>query len=432
MKNELWQYYAEPSVFRVGVRTRITVTALDSRYAFSDDGAYTVRFMPLTRNTIRFDTEAVTVKAEASDGKLTCYYTFDREEEYFLRVFSGDTRICQLSVYALEGDLYAMRPLKGDTHVHSCRSDGKETPAVVAASYREAGFDFMALTDHHRYEPSLEAIDAYRDIPLGMTQMTGEEVHSPDTYLHIVHLGGDYSVNEIFRSDKDAFLRDVAYIDRTAKIPLTDEKDRFVYASALWCAGQIKRAGGLSIFPHPFWIWDVYNVPDAVSEALFMNDVFDAFELIGGQSAHENNLQTQYYYHIRELYREKRGKRLTIPVLGASDSHGTINSGWFNRKYSIVFAASRKKEDIMDAIRAGRSAAVERYEDSGNFGVYGELRYMRYARFLCENYFPRTQRLCMIEGQLMREYLLGAEGAADLLAARAHTVDRFADRYFGR
>jgi predicted metal-dependent phosphoesterase TrpH len=59
-------------------------------------------------------------------------------------------------------------PLRGDFHVHSRHSDGKEEPAVVCANYRRDGFDFLAITDHRRYFPSLRAIEAYKNIPTGL------------------------------------------------------------------------------------------------------------------------------------------------------------------------------------------------------------------------------------------------------------------------
>ena len=435
MKNELYHYLALPSVYRVGTPTEITIRPLESRYAFSESDVPSVLVLPLSSRHEMLDRkDALTVHPEVRDGALCFTYTFPVEDEYIFQMFKGETRVDQLCVYALEDDLYALRPLKGDTHVHSCRSDGVETPAVVAANYRAAGFDFMALTDHRKFDPSVEAIEAYRGIRLGMTQMHGEEVHSPDTYLHIVHFGGDYSVNQIFNDDKEKFLREVAEIDREQgdAIPFTDERGRFVYASALWCAREIRRAGGIAIFPHPFWIWTVYNVPTEMSRQLLLNDVFDAFELIGGQSAHENNLQTQFYYEMREEYREKNGKRLSIPVLGASDSHGTVNRGWFNRKYSVVFAKTRSPEDILDAIRAGKSAAVEVFEDSQNYNVHGPYRLSSYAHFLCENYFPRMQKLCAVDGALMLEYAEGSAEAGQLLDCRYDVTDGFYRRYFGR
>lgn len=37
---------------------------------------------------------------------------------------------------------------KGNTHAHTTRSDGRRDPKEVISFYREAGYDFLALTDH--------------------------------------------------------------------------------------------------------------------------------------------------------------------------------------------------------------------------------------------------------------------------------------------
>jgi hypothetical protein len=37
---------------------------------------------------------------------------------------------------------------RGNLHCHSDRSDGMWAPERVAAAYREAGYDFIALSDH--------------------------------------------------------------------------------------------------------------------------------------------------------------------------------------------------------------------------------------------------------------------------------------------
>ena len=39
---------------------------------------------------------------------------------------------------------------RGNTHCHTTRSDGRRSPEEVIALYREAGYDFLALTDHRR------------------------------------------------------------------------------------------------------------------------------------------------------------------------------------------------------------------------------------------------------------------------------------------
>jgi len=37
---------------------------------------------------------------------------------------------------------------RGNLHTHTTNSDGDSPPDVVAAWYRDAGYDFLALTDH--------------------------------------------------------------------------------------------------------------------------------------------------------------------------------------------------------------------------------------------------------------------------------------------
>ena len=58
------------------------------------------------------------------------------------------------------------------------------------------------ISDHERYYPSLRAIECYRDAPIEMTIVPGEEVHMPPVRgkrnaVHIVNFGGEFSVNAL-------------------------------------------------------------------------------------------------------------------------------------------------------------------------------------------------------------------------------------------
>jgi hypothetical protein len=123
-------------------------------------------------------------------GEFQVRYTFMCEQEYVLHVefLSSDTegeskavQVGEFRIYALEDDLFTRRPYKGDLHIHSRRSDGQESPAYVAGACRRIGLDFMAVTDHRRYEPSLEAMEAYQDVDTDLRIYPGEEVHRPTT-----------------------------------------------------------------------------------------------------------------------------------------------------------------------------------------------------------------------------------------------------------
>ena len=84
------------------------------------------------------------------DGIYTFEFTPMTEQRYTFRILEDGNHGGYGSLYALEDDLFALTAYKGDTHLHSCRSDGVGTPFEVACAYRRAGFDFICLTDHHR------------------------------------------------------------------------------------------------------------------------------------------------------------------------------------------------------------------------------------------------------------------------------------------
>jgi predicted metal-dependent phosphoesterase TrpH len=81
------------------------------------------------------------------------------------------------SVYSVNDDLLSRVPYKGDMHIHTYYSDGIESPAYVASSCRKIGLDFVAITDHGKYFPSIEAIDTFKDLDLDFKIFPGEEVH---------------------------------------------------------------------------------------------------------------------------------------------------------------------------------------------------------------------------------------------------------------
>ena len=94
---------------------------------------------------------------------------------------------------------------------------------------------------------------------------------------------------------------------------------------------QIKRGSDLSVLVHPHWINMAYNMRDSVTDYLFEHQVYDAFELLGGQSVRENNIQIAFY-------EEQLMKGRTIPVLGLSDSHGTEPPVCFRQCCTIVLS----------------------------------------------------------------------------------------------
>lgn len=82
---------------------------------------------------------------------------------------------------------------KGNIHTHSTLSDGLREPAAVCATYREAGYDFLALTDHFLPKYGFPLADTRPFRRPGFTTLLGAELHAPATALgemwHILAVG---------------------------------------------------------------------------------------------------------------------------------------------------------------------------------------------------------------------------------------------------
>ncbi len=70
---------------------------------------------------------------------------------------------------------------KGNLHGHSTLSDGALSPQEVCARYREAGYDFIALTDHFRHNYNYPLADTRPFREPGFTTLLGAELHAPAT-----------------------------------------------------------------------------------------------------------------------------------------------------------------------------------------------------------------------------------------------------------
>jgi hypothetical protein len=78
---------------------------------------------------------------------------------------------------------------RGNLHTHSTRSDGHRSPEEVCTFYREAGYDFLALTDHftEQYDFPLTDTRSYRTPEF--TTILGAELHTGHTQMgHLWHI----------------------------------------------------------------------------------------------------------------------------------------------------------------------------------------------------------------------------------------------------
>ena len=78
--------------------------------------------------------------------------------------------------------------MRADLHLHSLCSDGKYTPAAVAAKCKEAGLSLFSLTDHDSMEGVPEAVSAAKE--LGISCVPGWEVSAyEDVKVHVLGYG---------------------------------------------------------------------------------------------------------------------------------------------------------------------------------------------------------------------------------------------------
>ena len=401
-------YELAPRVLRVETPAALTLRA-EPGDALSDDQEYQVRVLPMEWKAGTAVAQKATLRARAREGVLHFTLRLPDEQEYVVELVSPDGKqtLASFRVYAAAADLFERRPYKGDVHQHSNRSDGKEEPVVVAAYNRKIGMDFMALTDHRQYAPSLETIRAFEGVPIDLRLYPGEEVHPPETFVHIVNFGGRASVNDRFKEpDYAARVKEIAAGLKEFPAGL----DPATYAACLWSFEEIRRVGGVSIFCHPYWVTgNQYNVPEALISRMFAEKPFDAYELIVGYWLHQtesNHLQAARYYHETAAGRH-------IPVVGVSDGHGTTR-GLHTWYYTLVLARSPEFADVREAILSEHSLAVERLPNMAP-RAFGPFRLVKYAAFLEREVMPAHDALCAIEGAAMLAHAEGDAAAAGRL-----------------
>lgn len=242
-----------PSVVPADVPSEMTIAPCERAFLLVDGEEYRITVISVNSDEPSYyEPSARTVLfARAQDGVLRFTFTFAGEQEHTILFEKGDVKLGEFTVFSLLSDLYPLRPMKGDLHTHSFRSDGKRDPSALAGHFREQGYDFFALTDHNRFYPGGEIDEVYSGVKTGIFRITGEEVHAPESVVHIVHIGGGTSVTEQYVNHPEQFESEIE--EYIKKVP-ADVPARYAprYAKAMWATDKIHEAGGLAIFPHPY------------------------------------------------------------------------------------------------------------------------------------------------------------------------------------
>ena len=417
-----------PSVIPADKTTLMTIVPNEKAFIIQDGKEYQIKVIAVNSDENYYAPETHKIyDVTAHDGILTFEHHFEGEQEHTVLLIREEKVRQTFTVYSLYEDLYSLKPLKGDLHSHSCRSDATRDAAAQFGHYREHGFDFAALTDHNRYYPGQEYDEAFEGINTGITRVMGEEVHCPGSVLHTVHVGGKESIANRYIHNREQYEADVA--EYMKKVPENiPEKYKSRYAKAMWLTDAIHEVGGLAIFAHPYWkpgSSKMYNVCDEFAKILLMSGMFDAYELVGGMG------QIGISRSIA-LWSELRAEGLKISVVGSSDQH-TLENSTFNHYFTVCFATENTNDAIISAVKNGLSVAVEATGDgyARQNRCYGSLRLVSYAHFLLNNYFPKLQRLGEGVGVAMRAYYM-EDADASLIESQAALLEKFSARFFGK
>ncbi|MEI7834583.1 MAG: CehA/McbA family metallohydrolase, partial [bacterium] len=393
-----------PRVAAVGRTVDVVVTLPEEIQSLLPGEAVPLRWYSRVARThdVRFD------GCLDSNGALHCALPFNYAGEYTLAVFAPDNEEPCFSqrFFAASPEFLSLTPWKGDLHIHTNESDGKEPGLTMARRACELGMDFVAITDHDRHAPSLSTADEAAQVGLPLLVIPGEEATIRGSGGHVLSLGASASVGKLsYREELDderaALLRDFVG-DRLLVPPLTPE----VYHHAAWTARKIREFGGLAIMAHPFWEGSPgrYYPAPAIVQQLLRDNLLDGIELLGGSPKVEGNCLAVCFYAETIA---PRG----LAITGGSDAHALSNLGWF---WTVAFAEELSTAAVLDALRRQRTVACF-LRTPGDVSTFGPLALTEYAYFLQREFFPLHDDI--------RRQQAEACAAADADAATRHAAD---------
>ncbi|MFJ6086296.1 CehA/McbA family metallohydrolase [Streptomyces sp. NPDC092369] len=222
---------------------------------------------------------------------------------------------------------------RGDCHLHSWYSDGRRTPAEIAARARAAGLDFITSTDHNT--PSSHAhwaAEAGEDLLI----LLGEEVTTRNG--HVLALG----------IEPGTFV-DWRYRARDAR-----RWERF--------ARRIREAGGLVVPAHP-------HAPCVGCAWKFGFGEADAVEVWNGPWTPDDEVAlAEWDAGLVASVRDGAEGRPWLPAMGDSDAHRDPDV--VGLPQTVVHAEELSREAILAGLRAGRSYVAESRSVTVDFGAF--------------------------------------------------------------
>jgi hypothetical protein len=209
--------------------------------------------------------------------------------------------------FAAPGEWY-----KGNLHTHTTESDGALAPEEVVRRYREAGYDFLAVTDHHKVTVVEGGAEETLLLLLG-TELDGDHGEVAES-VHVVAVG----------------------LSGPADVPWRPS----VPEAVAWA----KEHGGEAVIAHPYW--SGLTAADMVGwDGHLGIEVFNTgchYEIAKGYST----------VHWDDLL--GRGRRMWGFAVDDSHHHPSAHRPLDTAKaWTMVKAAALTREAILDSLRAG-------------------------------------------------------------------------------
>lgn len=207
---------------------------------------------------------------------------------------------------------------RGNLHTHSTNSDGRTSPEHVCRTYREAGYDFLALTDHFLAEYNWPLTDTRPFRTPDFTTIIGAEIH---TATHAMELGNTWHIVA------------VGLPFDFAPTPVDETGPQL--------ARRALDAGAFVLAAHPQWF--------LMTEGdLLALDGIHGLEVFNASAADDNDCAESSYMWDYAL---ARGKRLV--ACATDDAHFVTNSrerltGWVHVKSETL-----SPEALVAALKAG-------------------------------------------------------------------------------
>jgi predicted metal-dependent phosphoesterase TrpH len=206
---------------------------------------------------------------------------------------------------------------RGDMHLHTVHSDGRRTPADVAAGARAAKLDYIVSTDHNTSSaagvwgefagPDLLIID-------------GEEITTRNGHYTALGLPAGTWIDWRYRAADGALARFVQDIHRAGGLAVAAHP----LATCVACGWRFAYAGMDAV--------EVWNGPwTADDEAVVAN--WDSLLIAGARSGD------------------------WLPAVGDSDAHSEPQV--IGLPHNVVYASDLEKGAILDAVKAGRTWIAE-------------------------------------------------------------------------